>query len=135
MKITLVIVSIILGLVLALGVIQTVASERIEVIQLHTTDEQGKTHTTRLWIVDDDGRQYLRGDVGGGWVTRLLAYPSFELTRGEQTKTYAYKLRPDKIERINTLMREKYTWGDAFIALLGAREESQAIELHPLEGG
>ncbi len=134
MKITLVIVSIILGLVLVLGVIQTVASERIEVVQLHTTDEQGKAHTTRLWIVDDDGQQYLRGDVGGGWVTRLLAHPSFELTRSEQTKQYAYKFRPDKVERINALMREKYTWGDAFFDMMGAREKPQAIELHPLEG-
>jgi hypothetical protein len=132
MKILLWIVGTLLGLVIALGIVQTVASERVEVIELHTLDETGEMKTTRLWIVDDEGFQYLRGEESSGWFTRLSASGNFEMTRGEQTGKYTYQLRPDKVARINSLMKEKYTWGDTFFeTMLGSREQSHAIELHP----
>ena len=47
-------------LVVALLITVQIASERVEVVDLLTVDENGDTVSTRLWLVDDDGFQYLR---------------------------------------------------------------------------
>lgn len=120
-------------MIVLLGV-QYFASERVEVVELHTEDESGETVTTRLWIVDDEGYQYLRVGVdGSGWFQRLEANAHFELTRDGETRNYTAVLRRDKSDRINALMQDKYTWGDTFIGILtGSRDNSVPIELHPL---
>jgi len=120
------------SIIVLFAIAQTVASERVEVVQLYTVDEHGETVITRIWVVDHDGYQYLRVGVGGsGWFTRLLANESIKLTRGEITKTYTIQNRPDKSKLINDLMQKKYTWGDTFFAtLFGGREGSIPIELH-----
>ena len=110
------------------------ASERVEVVELRTQDGTGQTVTTRLWIVDDEGMQYLRvGADGSGWYQRLRDNGEFELTRQGRTARYTAKLRRDKSDRINHLMREKYTWGDKVVGVMvGSRDGSIPIELHPL---
>jgi hypothetical protein len=120
------------GIVVLLLVLQTVASERVEVVQLHTLDEQGEEVTTRLWVVDDDGYQYLRvGATGSGWFTRLQAHNEFDVTRNDRRYTYTAELREEKSDAINTLMQDKYTWGDTFFAIMtGSREGSIPVELH-----
>ncbi len=125
---------ILFGLVVALAGLQRIAAERVEVVELHTQDENGETVTTRLWIVDDEGYQYLRvGASGSGWFSRLQANDVFEMTRDGVTARYEIVLRRDKGDRINELMQEKYTWGDSLIGtLVGSRENSIPIELHPL---
>ena len=127
-----------LGLLVALGLaflaLQTLASERIEVVELHALDESGEDSVTRLWVVDDEGYQYLRvGADGSGWFDRIQANKEFQLTRNSETQAYRSVLRPDKSARINDLMQEKYTWGDTFFAYaVGGREGSIPVELHPL---
>lgn len=120
-------------LVLALLVVQTLASERVEVVQLYTVDEFGEEQITRLWVMDDEGFQYLRvGADGSGWFSRILANESIEVERDGNRATYTVIQRPDKSERINQMMQEKYTWGDSFFAImLGSREGSIPLELHP----
>lgn len=120
------------GIIVLFLIVQTLASERIEVVQLHTLDDTGETITTRLWIMDHDGYQYLRvGADGSGWFSRVQSNKLVKVTRGETTKTYTTQSRPDKSQIINELMQKKYTWGDSFIAmLLGGREGSIPIELH-----
>jgi hypothetical protein len=132
MKILIWIIGILLGIVALFSIAQTIASERIEVIELRTTDEMGETVITRLWIVDHDGYQYLRvGGDGSGWYSRLQANKQIKVIRGEATKTYQTLSRPDKSDIINTLMQDKYTWGDSFFAtMFGGREGSIPIELH-----
>lgn len=122
------------GIILLFLILQTLASERIEVVQLHTADDAGETITTRLWITDHGGYQYLRvGADGSAWYTRIQSNEQVKVTRGGSTKTYTTLTRPDKSQIINDLMQEKYSWGDSFIALLlGGREGSIPIELHPI---
>jgi len=128
----------ILGGLVALAVgalgLERLAAERVEVVQLHTLDAQGEEASTRLWIVDDAGFAYLRvGADGSGWFERLSANATIDLTRNGETRRYRPVLRRDKSARINALMRDKYTWGDEFIAVLtGGREGAIPIELHPL---
>lgn len=122
------------GLALAFLAVQTLASERVEVVELFTTDAAGERQTTRLWVIDDEGYQYLRvGADGSGWFTRILANGQVEVRRDGESARYTVVQRPDKSERINTMMQAKYTWGDSFFAaVLGSREGSIPLELHPL---
>ena len=123
------------GISLLFMIVQTLASERVEVVQLHTLDDTGEVVTTRLWVMDHEGYQYLRvGADGSGWYSRIQAHDKIELTRDDSTKTYTTKNRPDKSQLINELMQEKYTWGDTFFAtLFGSRDGSIPIELHEVE--
>jgi hypothetical protein len=118
---------------LGLGVVQ-IASERIEVVEMHTLDEQGELMSTRLWIVDDDELQYLRSNNGTSlWFRRIQENPSFEVTRNGTAVVYTAELRRDKRDRINALMHEKYTWGDSLIsAITGTQDAAIPVELHPL---
>lgn len=122
-------------LVLLLLVVQTLAAERVEVIDLTTTDELGEPQITRLWVMDDEGYQYLRvGADGSGWFDRILKNGEIDVGRNGITATYTVVQRPDKSERINVMMQEKYTWGDTFFAtMLGSREGSIPLELHPVD--
>ena len=130
MKILIGFIGVLVSIALLFGILQTLASERVEVIELHTLDEVGAVQTTRLWIVDDDGLSYLRGQEGSGWVTRLMANEQLQLTRGDKTATYNWQIRDDKIATVNRLMKEKYTWGDTFFeTILGSREASLMFEL------
>ena len=122
------------GLALVFLAVQTVASERVEVIDLFTTDELGEMQTTRLWVMDDEGYQYLRvGSDGSGWFDRVLQNGEIKVGRNGTTASYTVVQRADKSERINDMMQEKYTWGDTFFAtLLGSRDGSIPLELHPV---
>jgi hypothetical protein len=112
-------------------ILQLIASERVEVVDLHTVDETIEEISTRLWVADDGGYQYLRvGSDGSDWFTRLQSQEKVDLTRNNRRYTYVWALREDKSQRINRLMREKYGWGDSFIGLItGGRENSIPIEL------
>ncbi len=135
MKYLLLAIAIPLGLALAFLVVQTLASERVEVVELYTTDEAGEQQTTRLWVMDDEGYQYLRvGADGSGWFTRMLENGQFSVQRDGETANYTLVQRPDKSEKINAMMQQKYTWGDSFFAtVLGSRDGSIPLELHPLD--
>ncbi len=124
----------VLTIVLAFAIVQTVASERVEVVELTTRDEGGKESTTRLWIVDHDGVEYLRaGADSAGWFARLEERPEIRVRRGERVFDYEAVPRPEKRQLVNDLMLEKYTWGDSFFAtVFGSRDSSVPVELHPI---
>ena len=119
------------GLIILLYLIQLIASERVEVVGLHTLNNQGEEIITRLWIVDDDGYQYLRvGADGSGWFDRLRAAETVDITRNGRRYSYFWTTRQSKSAQINVLMRGKYGWGDSFIGYLtGGRVGSIPIEL------
>lgn len=127
---------VLITLLVGVFLLQMIASERVEVVELHTLDADGETAITRLWVVDDEGYPYLRAGSGdsSGWLARILDNDSFELTRQGVTQRYEAVLRPDKNARINELMKQKYTWGDAIIGVLvGSREKAIPVELHALD--
>lgn len=131
-KIALWVCASILGLTLAFVIAQTLASERVEVVEVFTMDDGGEELVTRLWVVDHEGYQYLRvGADGSGWFSRLQKKPDIRVGRDDQVLPYRAVPNPEKSEIVNRLMRDKYTWGDAFFAtLFGGREGSIPIELH-----
>lgn len=113
---------------------QRLASERVEVVELHAPNAAGEMITTRLWIVDEGGQAYLRvGASGSGWFDRLQSAAAIELTRNGERHRYRAEPRPEKSAAINELMQAKYTWGDSFMAaLVGSRDGSIPIALQPL---
>jgi|TARA_Y100000310_G_C20700289_1_gene829089 hypothetical protein len=125
------VVGIVLGVTALLGLLQVLASERVEVVQLNTTDSEGAAVTTRLWVVDHEGSSYLRAGEGSGWYARLSDNPSVTLVRKGSEAHYRASPTRDKVEIVNRLMNDKYGWGDDFFALLMDRSASIPIELQP----
>ena len=125
-------VGMLFGLALIIAVLQITASERVEVVQLHTIKGGGEKVVTRLWVVDYDGHAYLRGDTDSDWFQRLQSSDKFTLIRGDETGEFTHRVKNENIDMINKLRREKYTWGDQIIEIgVGSRAESNAIELTP----
>lgn len=120
-------------LVVLLVGLQIVASESGEVIVLRTfsgTEE----HTTRVWIVDDQGVSWLRsGQPEAGWYQRILENPDVEVERGDDL--YAYRAFPvdggPTVTHVNALMSRKYGWADGLIGAMFDRSDSIAIRLDP----
>lgn len=127
------IAAIVLALALAVPVVIAVASELGgEVVVLRTRDAAGEPVETRLWVVDDAGRAWLRaGAASSGWYRRLEARPDVELTRSGDTRAYrAVPVRtPDARDRIHALMRAKYGWADALIDLIRDPDGAIAVRL------
>ena len=112
------------------GALNYLASERVEVVTLHTVDAAGQPKDTHIWIVDRQGAAFIRTREGSGWYARLAAAPSFELTRGAVRARYTAVSHPELRDEINTQFRDKYGWGDAFISFtLGGRDDAIALEL------
>jgi len=109
MKIVGWIFALLLVFVALFGISERVAAERVEVVELHTQDQDGNTVTTRLWVVDYDGNAFLRvGGDGSGWFSRLSdssRNPLVQVTRGDQTGTFRAVPEPDLSEQINALMQ------------------------------
>lgn len=119
------------SLIILLYLIQLIASERVEVVELHTLNIEGEEIITRLWVVDYGGYQYLRvGADGSGWFDRLREVEMVDITRNGRRYSYSWTTRHSKSAQINLLMRDKYGWGDSFIGYLtGGRGGSTPIEL------
>ena len=121
----------ILGLLIC-GVLalNELASERVEVVELHTKGESGEEITTRLWVVDHDGHPFLRaGHEQSGWLLRLRSVPAVRLTRNSETLIYEALPSAELRDVINKAMLDKYTWSDTLIGALLGRDDSIPVKL------
>lgn len=128
-----------LGTAMVLAVVvfgaQLIASETGEVVVLHTRGADGDV-ATRLWVVDHDGRPWLRSGTGpeARWYARLQAEPRVELVRDGVGRRYRARAVPAMAPHINASMAAKYGWRDNLVGLLvGGRGDAVAIELIPDE--
>jgi hypothetical protein len=118
----------ILMLVAALIVGAQIVASESEVIIITTTDSNGSTHETRLWVVDYEGSAWLRaGSPKSEWYQR--ANSNAEITARRGSETFAANAQPEVSERetINALMNAKYGWADDYSGALISRESSIAI--------
>ncbi len=132
MKKVVIAIGAVVGLVLLLGLAQLLASESGEVLVLETLDAEGQPHETRIWVVDDAGAAWMRGDPDSGWVRRLIENPEIRAERaGQQAPFRAVPDRdPTARDRVNALMREKYGFADRFIAVtLGDADRGGALPI------
>lgn len=124
---------IVVGLAAAFGLLQLGISESGEVIVLTTTDAEGETATTRLWIVEHDGDVWLRSGQGdaSGWYARILEQPRVEVERAGETASYLAQPTPDALDTINPLLREKYGWADEAIDAMFGVGDAIPVRLMP----
>ena len=134
-KIRLGIVGLLVTLIVVFSLLPYVASERVEVVELHAADPAGSGVTTRLWVVDHEGTAYLRvGENVSGWFDRITTDKTVDITRSGVCATYRTETRPALSEAANNLMQAKYTWSDSLIGVLvGSREGSIPIALVPAD--
>jgi hypothetical protein len=133
-----IVVRLVIALVVLFGLVmglQQIASESGEVVVLTTQDESGDPQTTRLWIVDRDGQQWLRaGLTESGWYVRLQANNFVKVERDGVTRSYVAIPDPSVAAEINDLMSEKYGWADRYIGFLFGRDGSVPILLQAPAG-
>ena len=109
------------------------ASESGEVVVLTSFDEADTAHETRLWIVDREGRSYLRaGSPESGWFGRVQRNPRVVVERGG--RTFHARLTPGGIEtrEINALMGSKYGLADMIVGAVFPRDDSVGLRIVPL---
>lgn len=121
--------------VIAIVGLQMIASESGEVVVLHSTDAQGQSHETRLWVVDYEGSAFLRVGAGGsGWYSRLQGNPRARVERQGEAGDFVIVPRPQLSDAINDLMSEKYGWADSYIsATVAERTGSIPLQLQPVD--
>ena len=128
------------GLLVLLGAIPLLvaggsylAGEQIEVVALRTVDGEGHPHDTKLWIVDYQGRPWVRAARPKlGWVERIRANPRVELVRGGKTEAYTAEIveSPDEKRAIDAAISAKYGWVDRWYEFV-VRHETTPIRLDP----
>jgi len=118
---------------LGLLALQWAASETTgEVVVLQSTDSEGNTHKTRLWVVDSGGEAWLRaGQDSAGWYQQIKTNPAVSMTRAGETRNYTAVPSPAATDTVNGLMRAKYGWGESVISKIFARANSVAVRLAP----
>lgn len=125
-----------LGLIAALLFLvvglEMIAAESGEVVVLQTTDESGQPHETRLWVVDEGGKQWLRaGNPQSGWLLHIQRDAAVEVERGGQRAAYSAVPVAALRDQLNPLFAEKYGWADAYIGALFGRDDATPIRLDP----
>jgi hypothetical protein len=136
MRIVIRIVLLAVCLVVGAGVAVMVASESGEVVVLRTFDPAGKGYETRVWVIEDQGRLWLRaGDPASRWLQRLKIEPEVQLERAGETLSYqAVPVdKPDVRSWLNARLAEKYGWADRVVALLSDRSAVVPTRLEPRE--
>lgn len=118
------------ALLLIVFAVQLVASESGEVVVITTYDREEVGYDTRLWIVELDGRWYLRaGSRDAPWAERLKERPDIFLVRGEFEGRVVVRMDDARTPEVNALMAEKYGWADRLVSTLYPRDNAIAIEV------
>jgi hypothetical protein len=108
------------------------ASESGEVVTLQTNGPDDLPKETRLWVVDDAGRQWLRaGSPSSSWLLDIQRSPLVQVERDGQKALYTAVPQAELRDRLNPLFAEKYGWADAYIAALFGRDDATPIRLDP----
>jgi hypothetical protein len=118
---------------LLVGIASYVVGERIEVVALRTTDSQGHAHDTKLWIVDHEGRPWIRAVRPSlSWVERLRVNPRVELVRNGQTTAFTAAIveTPEAKHAVDAAIAAKYGWIDSWYEFL-VRHDTIPIRLDP----
>jgi hypothetical protein len=127
--------TLILGLLLACVAVGSAWVDEGEVVELTTFDEQDRPHETELWIVDVDGRRYLRADLPGAeWLARLRARPEAELRRNDaRERVRALPVEDAAVrESVERAMAEKYGILDRLVGVVRDEDRVVAVAVESL---
>ena len=124
-----------IGLVLAALAVGSAWLREGEVVTLTTWDAGEHARRSRLWIVEVDGRRYLRADLPGArWVERLRARPVVELQRdGTRERYRAVPVDDDALrEAVGVAMAAKYGLVDDLVGALRDDDRALPVRLDPI---
>ena len=117
-----------------LGLGTYLAGERTDVAVLTTYEANGAPKDTKMWVVDHDGKPYVRiGRPGRGWGERLKANPKVELARGggpPSPRLGVVVSDPDTVRAVELEFRQKYGWVDWWFGLV-VRKNPDTVRLDP----
>ncbi len=103
-----------------------------EVATLHTTDAEGKTYTTPIWVIDHGQQIWIRSlDPTSAWLDRLIKHPEVRLQRGDALTAYRATPFAHRRARINALMTERYGWAEWILAKIEDRDQAVPVYLDP----
>jgi hypothetical protein len=125
----------VLGILLAVVAIGSAWIDEGEVVQLTTYDARAHPHETDLWIVEVDGRRYVRSDLpGADWLDRLTANPEVELQRDSvKERVLARPIDDPAIrEAVDRAMTEKYGFLNRFTGILRDEDAVVPVILEPI---
>lgn len=131
------------ALLLAVGILVgavVVASSLLdegEVVTLITTNGSGAEYETALWVIEWNGKLYVRaGSPHTQWLDRLRANPKVALRRGDETLAFTALPTDDPQVRraVNDRMAAKYGFADRLWGHLADRRSSVPILLEPRPG-
>lgn len=126
------------GIGVAAVVLTATLVDEGEVVTLVTRDANGAAYDTPLWIVDLEGRRYLRaGGPGARWLARIRGNPAVVVrASGDEEAGGIAGIavpvdEPATREAVNRLMAEKYGWADRLWSRILDRKKSVPIRLDP----
>jgi len=127
-----------LGALAFIGGATWVALEGHEVAVIHTTSPDGVACQTRVWIVDEDGLEWVEAATPERqFYQHVLADPRVVVERGgrQEERIAEIAANPAGHRHIRELLRAKYGWADRWVALLQDTSRSIAIRLRRPPGG
>jgi hypothetical protein len=87
------------------------AGEQTEVAVLRTSEADGRSYDTKLWVVDFEGDPWIRvANPERSWYLRLLENPDVELVRNGTSRRHTAEPRntPETVAALDAAFREKY---------------------------
>lgn len=130
-------VMLVIGAVTGVLVLGALLLDEGEVVTL-VTEAGERTYSTQLWIVELDGREFIRANRGSArWLARLRANPAVQLRRtdehGAAAELYWAQAveNPDLKARVDAKIESKYRLADRVWGRFAHRGRSQVIELLP----
>ena len=123
------------GLAIFAVAMATIWVDEGEVAKLVTFDSGQQAFDTELWIVDIEGRTYVRAaDSESDWLERLLAHPELQLRRNDSVSRVRGVPSDDPALRevVNEAMRSKYGSVDRVVGWVRDRSRCVPVWLEPL---
>ena len=118
------------------GTVYAVSEIGPEVVTVETFSPDGTPVSTRLWIVDAEGRPWLRAALpwAGDWLQRMETRPRVVVHRVTGVREFDAVLvrEPEAVERVGALMRAKYGMRDLLVSLPGLVKGTVPVRLDPV---
>jgi len=126
-----------MGIITGMLVLGALALDEGEIVTLYT-EGAGRQYSTQLWIVEIDGREFVRANrPSARWLARLRINPAVSLRRAETPhgSSELYWARPIDDEglrgRVDAEIARKYRFADKTWGRFADRAQTKLIELEP----